>query len=156
MGLRENIQHDTIGDLALRKAVVVQPDITIREAIKAMQQAGLGAVIVVDEDGKPVGMYNEKMLPGMLSTNPGAMDRPVRDHMTSYVICLRKSESIATLIATMEKHKLRWVCVVDDAGRPVALTGLRGVVEYLVEYFPYKVKMQPLQSRLAIEQREGA
>jgi len=157
MGLRENIQHDTIGDLAMREAVSVQPDITVRDAIAKMQSSGVGAVIVVDKDGKPTGMFNEKMLPDLLINKAAeAMDAPVRDHMTTYVICLKKSETIATLIATMEKHKLRYVCVIDEAGKPCALTGLRGVVEYIVDFFPYEVKNQPLESNLAINKREGA
>jgi hypothetical protein len=49
------------------------------------------------------------------------------------------------------------VSIVDADGRPTALTGLRGVVEYVADYFPRQVKVQPIDgSKVSIKTREGA
>ncbi len=156
MGLKDNIYHDTVGDLSLRKLVTVSPDDTVERACALMRQARLGAAIAIDDAGRPVGMFNEKLLIRLLAEQPGAMGEPVRNHMTVNVVTVKKSHSIAKLINIMRQRQYRWVCVVDDKGVAVALTGLRGVMEYVVDHFPRSVKVEPIQSNISIDQREGA
>jgi len=156
MGLRENIMTETIGDLALRTLVIIQSDQTVREVCEALRQAKLGAAVTVDEAGRPLGMFNEKILMRILAENPQVVDEPVREYLTRSVVTVSRDDTIDTLIATMQTQKLRWVCVVDAAGKATALTGLRGVMEYVVEHFPRSVYSHPMRSKLATEEREGA
>jgi len=156
MGLRENILLERVSDLPLRPLVFMQVDETVRSVLHRMSEGGLGAAITVDADGKPVGMFNEKLLIRLLHENPAAMDQPVGQVMTRNVICVQQGDSIATLIATMQQRKLRWVCVVDETGKATALTGLRGAMEYIVDHFPRRVYVQSTKSKLAVDQREGA
>lgn len=156
MTLRDSIIQETIADLALRPVVRVHADQTVRQVCEAMSEQRLGAAIITDADGRTQGMFNEKLLISLLARKPEGMDEPVKYHMTSNVVCVKPTDSIATLIATMQGRKLRWVCVVDDQGKATALTGLRGVMEYAVDHFPRSVLSQPIRSKLAIEEREGA
>jgi CBS domain-containing protein len=122
-----------------------------------MRRRRMGCVIIVDEGGNPLGMFNEKLLIRTLTDRPDdAFAQPLDQYMTRNVVCVKTTDSIAKLINTMQKHKLRWVCVVDPVGRALAITGIKGVFEYLVDHLPRCVKVNPLQSRLAMKQREGA
>jgi CBS domain-containing protein len=159
MGLQENLLHETVADLTLRALVKVRPDQTLCHTCTAMREAKLGAAIVVNDQDRPIGMFNEKLLIKLLATQArpaDLMDDPISKHMISDLPHIKESHSIAWLIATMKRHNLRWVCVVDDHGRAKALTGLRGVMEYVVEHFPRHIKVQPMRSKLAMDQREGA
>ncbi|MDH3583799.1 MAG: CBS domain-containing protein [Phycisphaerae bacterium] len=156
MGLQENIRAEPISDLLLRQAVTAPPQRPVRQVVATMRRVTLGAVIVVDEQGLPLGMFNEKLLIRMLADDPSALDQPVGDHMCQLPVTVRSDASIAKLINTMQAHKLRWICVVDAEGRPTNLTGLRGVMEYLIDYFPNSVKVQPMDEHFTIETREGA
>jgi CBS domain-containing protein len=157
MGLRRNIMQEPISALSLRRCPTTTATDTVREAIAILKRDHLGTIIIVDDDGMPKGMYNEHMLMRLLAENPAGLDDPVGDHMTTYVVCLRRDEPIAKLIATMYERKLRWVCVVDNEGRPISLSGLRGVIEYVSEYFPHQVAVQPISgNKLSVDQREGA
>ncbi len=157
MGLRRNIMQEPISALSLKRCPTTIASNTVREAIAILNRDRLGTIIVVDDDGMPQGMFNEHMLMRLLHENPTALDDPVGDHMTNYVVCLRRDEPIAKLIATMYQRQLRWVCVVDSDGRPISLSGLRGVIEYVSEYFPHHVAVQPTSNtKLAVDQREGA
>ena len=157
MGLRENILTDTVGDLAMRPLITFTTDQTIRQVCDALTAQSLGAAVCVDEAGQPVGMFNEKLLIRVLSQNLDAMDAPVGEHMTTNVVCVLATDTIDTLIATMQERKLRWVCVVDESGKAIALTGLRGVMEYVVDHFPRCVFSQPVRAnKLSMEHREGA
>ena len=46
--------------------------------------------------------------------------------------------------------------VLDDEGRPVGLTGQKGVMEYIAEHFPRQGKVQLMESKLHMDHREGA
>ncbi len=156
MGLREDIQQQPISELALRPYVAVDAQTTVRNAVTKMKQLNLGAAIIVDSAGKAVGMFDEKKLLRLLTERPGGLDEPVGTHLSQQIVCLPRTATIAQLIATMQSRNLRWVCVVDDGGNPVAMTGLRGVVDYVADYFPRQVKVQPMDVKLAMEEREGA
>jgi len=48
------------------------------------------------------------------------------------------------------------VVVVDNDGIPIGVVGQRGLMIYLTEKFPRLVKVQPMDSRVALDSREGA
>jgi len=157
MGLRENILRDPVSALQLRPFVAVTPDATVRQTVQAMRDKQMGAASIIDDTGKYIGMFNEKMLIRMLTADPSGLDEPVEQHMTRKIYTIKQDDTIAHLIAVMQSWNLRWVTIVDDAGKPTALTGLRGVIEYVADYFPRQVKVQPNDSsKVSIETREGA
>ena len=84
------------------------------------------------------------------------MDEPASKHMVREVVTVKQTDPIAVLIATMKQRHLRWVCVVDDEGKAIALTGLRGVMEYMVDHHPLLVKSTPIRRKLSMNEREGA
>lgn len=156
MALHESINQDPVTDLSVRELLVIKPTDSVRHACHVMREANLGAAITLDEAGKPVGMFNEKILIRLLAEDADAMDTPVGNHLTTYVATVKQTDTVAHLIHTMQSKDFRWVCVVDGAGRAVALTGLRGAMEYIVDHFPREVKVQSLGSKLSIDEREGA
>jgi len=156
MTLRENILHEPVSSLTLRALVLFSPDRPVREVCQSMRRESLGAALAVDPLGKPIGMFNEKVLIRILAEHPTAMDDPAEQHMTSYVVTVKQSDSIADLIATMQQRRLRWVCVVDEQGKAIALTGLRGVMEYVVDHHPRSIKSMPIRRKISMTEREGA
>lgn len=156
MGLREDLRTEPIRNLTMRDAVTVLPSVSVRMAAERMHEQKIGALIVVNDEGLPVGMFTEKLLIRVLALNPSAMDQPVGSHMSNRCICLGQDEPVARLIAVMLEHNLRWVCVVDESGLPVGLTGLRGVIEFVVDELPRLVKVQPIDPMLSMPEREGA
>lgn len=156
MGLREDILNQPISSLPLRPLVAVTREMTVREVIHLMRRRRLGCVVLVNEGGEPEGFFSEKILINLIVTNEHFLDDPISDHAKGAVVSIHLTDPIARLIATMEQRRVRWVCVVDDAGRAHSITGARGLFEYMVDHFPRCVMVQPLRSRLTIRQREGA
>lgn len=156
MGLYENMRREPIDTLSVRSVLTIDADESVRNACEMMREADLGAVIVVDSEGVAVGMINEKHLIRILSDRPDAIERPVRESMTTNLTRVRADQPIAELVQTMQDARLRWVCIVDDAGRPIGLTGLRGVMEYVGEHFARQVMTEPINASTTSGQREGA
>ena len=156
MALRENLRRDPISALTLHKVVTAAPETSVAAAVELMRGGETGAVIIVGEDGRPAGMFTEKLLIRLLAYRPDALEEPVSAHQSARIVCVKADEPIADLIATMQEHALRWVCVVDDDGRPTGLADLLGVIEYVVDHVPRIVKVEPVEPRLSLQKREGA
>lgn len=155
MSLRETMLNATLEHLPLRPLLSADPNTPIREVIRPMRNRAVGCTVILDNQGKPAGIFHEKKLIRLLATNPSALDDPVSMHMIREVVTLPMTARFSVLIQTLRENHLRWVVLVDETGRAVALTGVRGAIEFVVEHFPNVVKVQNLSCRLNLP-REGA
>lgn len=156
MGLYHNILNDPVSELQLREVIAVAPDTTCREAVATMKQKCLGYAVVLDSEGRPLGMFTERMLIRLLLSDSASLDDPVENHISGRAMRIRRDEPIAKLIQTMQSLGWRFVCVVDEQNRAVGVTGQRGVLEYLTDHFPRSVKVQRMSTEFFSGQREGA
>jgi len=156
MGLRDALVTETVGALELRHLIALGPDTPVRTCVAEMQKNKLGCVVVVDEAGKPIGKFTERRMMQMMVSDATIIDRPVSESMYNECDTVTQQTSIADLITLMDEKHLRFVAVVDDAGKAIALCGQKGVMEFIAENFPRAVKVQAMGSKVAIEEREGA
>jgi CBS domain-containing protein len=157
MGLKENLRSEPVSSLPLRKPVIVNPGTTVRAAIEQMRAKRLGCAIVVDEGGKPIGTFSEARLVDLLLSRPSALDEDCVDrHLDKDWAAVRETDPISSVLSAMQSKNLRFVCVTDEGGKAVALTGQKGLMEYVAEHFPQQVLVQRLGGRPATEKREGA
>ena len=156
MGLYQNLMQEPVSRLDLRKLIALPPATSIRTSVDAMRKTRVGCVTVVDEAGRPLGLFTERLLLQRLVADPGSLNDALGDHMNAPCACVTRDESITKLIDCMESRKLRFVCVVDEEGRAVALAGQKGIVAFLAEQFPREVKVQAWSSKMHMDQREGA
>jgi len=155
MGLKHDILNQPVSELELRDLIAVRPTTTVREALEKMRQKKLGCVIIVDDEGKPLGKFTERLLIKLLLEHPDGLDQHVGDHMASIWDAAQQTDTIATVIDKMESKKLRFVAVLDEQGKAVALTGQKGVMEFIVDHFPRQVKVQRMSTEFFTGQREG-
>ena len=156
MGLRQSILNERVSDLDLRQVITISPNTTLRQAIEKMRRKHLGLVVVVDESGRMVGQFTERMLIKLLLGGSAGLDVPVKHHTCREGATVHLTDPIAKVIECMEAKKQRFVLVLDDDGQPVGLTGQKSVMEYIADYFPRQVKVQDTGKRLFMDQREGA
>ncbi|QDU63640.1 CBS domain protein [Planctomycetes bacterium Pan216] len=159
MGLQQNLQNEPIKRLALRDALVVTPETTVRDAIGLMREKNLGCVIVVDPSGKARGTFTERELAKLLARDvesSASIDGPVGEHLSPEWAATSIESSIVDMVKLMRQHKLRFIVVVDSDGKPTALTGQKGLMEYVADYFPREVMVQRVGLKAPTEQREGA
>ena len=156
MGLHRNIVNERVSELELRDVLSVPSVTTCREAVEKMRQKELGCVIILDGKGIPLGMFTERMLISLLLHNPRSLNDPVLRHMTGRSWRVRLDDPIAKVIELMESQKVRFLCVVDEQGKAVGVTGQKGVMEFIADHFPRQVKVQRMSSEFFSDQREGA
>lgn len=155
MGLQESLANDTVSDFRIRQPVLCKADEGLRQVIERMRGRSLGCAIVVDGDNKPVGMLTESMLTQLVADDPTAVEAPIRDHMAETWPWVLLSDPAPTVMEAMLAKNTRFLCVLDDDGRIVGLTGQKGLMEYIADHFPKHVMVQRVGSRPPAH-REGA
>jgi CBS domain-containing protein len=122
-----------------------------------MREKRLGCTIVVDESGKAVGAFTERNVIELLLQQPGDLSAmQVDHHLDDDWFVTKQGDPIHATMTTIAKRGARFICVVDDEGRPVALTGQKGLSEYVAEHFPQQVMVQRIGGKPGMETREGA
>jgi CBS domain-containing protein len=115
----------TVGDLMTERPRVTGADTPLREAAIAMVQAGLGALPVVDEERRLVGLLGDReLLRDVLTSIPlggrvaktqlpaPERRRHVRDIMTRQVLCVAPEQPLAEVVALMVNKNVERVPVV--------------------------------------------
>lgn len=157
MGLKENLQNESVSQLPTREAVLLQPETSVRQAVEMLQAKHLGCAVVVDADGMPLGVFTERSLIELLLQQPEDLDQiPVREHLEKEWYKVQSSEPIATVFDLVQKHGVRFVCELDEQGKVVGLTGQKGLSEYIADHFPAEVMVQRIGGQPGMETREGA
>ncbi len=155
MGLHQNMLNEPVSRLALREPVLCKPEDTLREAIKQMQQAKLGCVIVVDEQSKPVGMFTENRLTQLLTKGPAPLDDAISTQLDENWPCVQTTDPVVDVLNAMQSANVRFICVCDEQGRVTGLTGQKGLMEFVADHFPGQVMVQRVGCAPYLD-REGA
>jgi predicted transcriptional regulator len=71
-------------------------------------------------------------------------------------ISVNVDEPILRVWEAVQAAAARYVCVTDDDGKVIGITGQRGLAEYLTDCFAQQVTVQRLGSTPWMQQREGA
>jgi CBS domain-containing protein len=115
----------TVGDLMTERPRVTGADTPLRDAAIEMVRAGLGALPVVDEERRLVGLLGDRDLlrdlltsvvlgSGAAKGQPRAPDRRrrVRDIMTRQVLCVAPEQPLAEVVSLMVNKNVERVPVV--------------------------------------------
>jgi predicted transcriptional regulator len=120
-----------------------------------MRSRELGCVFVVDADHKLIGMFTESMLTQQLAHGKALLDEPIKSHMSDHWPWVQMADPIADVLEAMNVNNTRFICVVDKDGRAAALTGQKGLMEYIADHFPSQVMVQRIGCSPTLD-REGA
>lgn len=103
------------------EVATVTPQQTVREAVAALAQHNVGALVVSPNGSTVVGIMSERDVVRRLATDGAAvLDRPVEAIMKREVMTCEPSSSTDELMGTMTQGRFRHVPVIDD--------GLVGIV----------------------------
>jgi CBS domain-containing protein len=156
MSFRQCLTDERVSSLQLRDAIVVRPETLVRAAIAAMRHHSLGCVVIVDENQVAEGIFTERSVLDVLMQHACLDDRPVSDFADRNFVSVKLSEPIWRVWEAVQLAAARFVCVTNDAGKLIGLTGQRGISEYVADHFSQQVTVQRLGSKPWMQQREGA
>lgn len=110
--------NDTPQDLMEKRVITCHPQDTLLDAAELMRRHDVGALPVVDEDHRPVGMVTDRdiVLKAMEGEIP-LSGYPVQDAMSAPAITVSTEDDLHEAERQMCTHRIRRVPVTDGAGR---------------------------------------
>ena len=123
----------------------IKPDQTVREAVALLVDKRIGAVVVVDETGRPVGIVSERDVVRELAKNENVLNEPVSRVMTSDVIIARPGDDTKAVSKTMTVKRFRHLPVMDHH-ELVGIVSIGDVVKAQLD--EYEGEIETLQTRV--------
>jgi CBS domain-containing protein len=114
----------TVGDVMAKDALTVEPSDTIGEAAEKMHEGDVGAVIVVEDMVRIVGIITERDLLRAIAQRARPADARVRQWMTTNPVTIDPDTPIEDAAKIMFDRNFRHLPVVKD-GRPLGIVSLR-------------------------------
>lgn len=113
-----------------RSVATVRPQAALSDAATTLASRRIGAVVVVGDNGKVVGIVSERDVVRLLAEKgTAAMSMPVEAAMTRNVVTCTECNTIEELMETMTSGRFRHVPVVED-GALVGIVSIGDVVKY--------------------------
>ncbi len=113
---------------------IARQDEIIREMLKSLKRPGrrTGAVIVVDEQERIVGLFTDSDLVRLLEEHrEGQLDRPVAEVMTARPLTIRVDATVEEAVHVLSTRKFSELPVVDADDRPVGLIDITDVISLM-------------------------
>jgi len=115
-----------VEDVMTRSPVTVKPTSTVWEAVLKMDELDVGAMPVVDEYGRLVGIFTERdLLRRVVAKGRDPRTTLIRDVMTPSPVSISPKEPIEVARSIMANMKVRHLPVVNEEGKLVGIISIR-------------------------------
>ena len=112
-----------ISEVMTRDVRTVQPDQTVSEAASFMLSEDAGSMPVTEGD-RLVGMITDRDIAVRGVARGYGPDTPVREIMTTGVVCARKDDDVSEIARRMSEEQVRRLPVTDEQGRLCGIVSL--------------------------------
>lgn len=128
---REDFSSIHVQDIMARTLITVNTSTTVLQIAKMMQQGGIGAIIVKENDN-PVGIVTDRDFATKIAANNLPFDTTAKIIMSSPLITINHNESISAAAERMTSKKIRKLAVTEN-GNIVGIITSTDLVTQLVK-----------------------
>jgi CBS domain-containing protein len=129
--VERSLMEDAVSQLKPRHAVTLPPTVTVKKAIEVMLAHDIGALLVVDETGKLLGIFSERdLLTKVANPNLDRTTRPISEFMTANPETVRPTDSLAFVLHKMDVGGYRHLPVLKD-GQPLGMISVRDMLSHI-------------------------
>jgi CBS domain-containing protein len=125
--------------------ITIRPDQSVREAIASFVRYSIGALVVVNEFGYPVGIISERDIIFKASEIEILFSLPIHSVMTQDVVTAIPQDDLDAVANTMTKMRIRHLPVVDR-GKLIGIVSIGDVVK--AQRDDYRGEVETLQDQL--------
>ena len=116
-----------VRDVMTRNPVTVYPDETVWDAVVRMDKLGIGALPVVDRDGRLVGIFTERdLLRRVVAKRRDPEKTLIREVMTPNPVYATPDDTVEEAKRLMAKVKARHLPIVEN-GRLVGIVSIKDI-----------------------------
>ncbi|MEM0061321.1 MAG: CBS domain-containing protein [Fervidicoccaceae archaeon] len=124
----------TVESIMSKPPITVHKNDSVQDAAKLMFNNRIGSVLVVDDDGRLIGILTERDLVYLVSTGKSQLlnEYPVWQLMTENPVTAKPTDTIEEALARMKEINVRHLPVVDDDGKPVGVLSIRDIIDFML------------------------
>lgn len=142
--IRGTLLNDTIATLSPAEPIRLRETATVHEAVQAMLAKRQAGVLVVDGEGRLVGIFTERdVLMRVVGKDLDARQTPLATVMTPSPEALTAQHRVAYAVHCMSVAGYRTIPLVDADGRPLGVVTVTDVIRWLANLFPEAVLNLP-------------
>lgn len=114
-----------VDDVMQQQVYTCRAQDLLRVPVQLMWDHDIGSVVVLDDEGKPVGMVTDRDVLMCLYTGGRSLDEEqVSKAMSKELIAVRVGQTIQAAEAVMKKKQVRRLVVVNDSGNLAGVLSL--------------------------------
>ena len=121
-----------VEDIMVSPPVTVSKNTSIRDAARIMYDRKIGSVLVVDDDGKLVGIVTERDIVFACAQGWDTSRHAVWEIMSENPVTVKPSDNVVTAMEKMRELGIRHLPVVDEQGRPVGMVSFRDIMDLVL------------------------
>ena len=118
-----------VADIMVKEVVTAKEHDKIRDVAIRMYEKKIGSVVVVDDEGKPIGIVTERDMVYVVA-RALAPDTPVWMVMTEDPIVINENALVTEAMEKMRVQNIRHLPVVNDEGKLVGMISFRDIVDF--------------------------
>ena len=117
-----------VSEVMTRSVVTVSPGASVREAARLMAERNVGALPVVDEGGRLVGILSERdIVRRVVAAGRDPDSTRVSEVMTPDPVTVGPDYTLADALRVMAQLGVRHLPVVDEGGRLVGIISVKDI-----------------------------
>jgi len=121
---------NVLGDKG-RQVYAIAPSVTVSQAVDEMNEKGVGALLVVDRDERPLGIFTERdVLRRVVGEGRDPLHTRVADVMTHDLIVISPSMTVSAAMAVMTQSRCRHLPVMDN-GRVMGMVSIGDLTRWV-------------------------
>jgi CBS domain-containing protein len=118
-----------VSDIMVKDVVTAKENDKIRDVAIRMYEKKIGSVVVVDDEGKPMGIVTERDMVYVVA-RALAPDTPVWMVMTEDPIVINENALVTEAMEKMRVQNIRHLPVVNAEGKLVGMISFRDIVDF--------------------------
>jgi CBS domain-containing protein len=118
-----------VADIMVKEVVTAKEHDKIRDVAIRMYEKRVGSVVVVDDEGKPIGIVTERDMVYVVA-RALAPDTPVWMVMTENPVVINENALVTEAMEKMRMQNIRHLPVVNDEGKLVGIISFRDIMDF--------------------------
>ena len=118
-----------VSDIMVKDVVTAKENDKIRDIAIRMYEKKIGSVVIVDDEGKPIGIVTERDLVYVVA-RALTPDTPAWMVMTENPVVINENALVTEAMEKMRELNIRHLPVVDTSGKLVGMVSFRDIVDF--------------------------
>lgn len=112
----------------------ISQDATLEEAARALNEKGVGALVILDGGEIPLGVLSERdIIRAVAKLGAASLDKRVGDVMSRGVITMEPMDTVDDGLSRMTEKRVRHLPVVGDGGRLIGIVSIGDLVKMRIQ-----------------------